>query len=201
MSLQDLTRRIGRPERDNRRLKLANGAVVAVLLDVALVGGAMPRAIPDIGGASSLALVAQESGRTVERTEEGLYLLTVVEPGYDLTVREIERSAKSSVLEMSGLVPTVTAGGVVMFRAMYDIAREREFEYTFSIPQSRGQTSRGTEGRRVSLVTRLFVTNDADTRLEELLGDYYTEEAQQMFDRRGYQSVAQLATLFGDGGV
>ena len=144
---------------------------------------------------------AQETGRAGGRTEKGLYLLTVVEPGYDVTVKETQRAATFSVLEMNGRVPTVTAGGVVLFRAVYDIARERKFEYTFSPPpregSATGATKREAEGRRVSVVTKVFMTNNPKTSLKELLGADYTPEAQQLFDQRGYQSVAQLAKLFG----
>jgi hypothetical protein len=141
-----------------------------------------------------------------QRTEKGLYLLKVVEPGYDVTVQEVERGANFSLLEISGLVPTITAGGVVLFRAVYDIAKERKFEYTFSPPPRAGQPSgastRGSEGRRLSaVVTKVFMTNDAKTTLMELLGDDCTEEAQKLFDLRGYQSVAQLANMFGGRGM
>src|SRR6187549_1939147 len=116
---------------------------------------------------------AQEPARGTERTEKGLYLLKVVEPGYDVTIKETERSANFSVLEMSGLVPTVTAGGVVLARAVYDIAQERKFEYTFSPPPRDGPPpavrARGSEGRRVSVVTKVFMTNDAKTTLKDLL--------------------------------
>jgi hypothetical protein len=145
--------------------------------------------------------IAQESGRGVGRTEKGLYLLRVVEPGYDVTVKEIERAPTFSTLEMSGVVPTITASGVVMFRAIYDIAKERKFEYVFVAPpgqgQPRGMAPRGSTGRQVSVVTKAFMINDAKTPLKELLGADYTTEAQQLFDLRGYQSVAELAKMFG----
>jgi hypothetical protein len=160
-----------------------------------------------IGASPAAPLAAQEPTRAAQRTDKGLYLLKVVEPGYDVTIKEIERAARFSVLEMSGLVPTMTAGGVVLFRAVYDIAKERKFEYTFSPPPREGQPSgasssaRGSEGRRVSVVTKVFMTNDAKTPLKELLGADYTEEAQQLFDLRGYQSVTQLARMFGGRGM
>jgi hypothetical protein len=47
------------------------------------------------------------------------------------------------------------------------------------------------------VVTKVFMTNDAKTTPKELLGADYTAEAQQLFDLRGYQSVAQLAKMFG----
>jgi hypothetical protein len=154
-----------------------------------------------IGASSAALLVAQEPGRVVQRTEKGLYLLKVVEPGYEVTVKEIERAPTFSVLEMSGLVPTTTAGGVVLFREMYDVAKERKFEYTFSAPPAQGQRAaagaRGREGRQSSLVTKVFMTNDAKTTLKDLLGADYTAEAQGLFDLRGYQSVAELAKMFG----
>ena len=152
---------------------------------------------------SILGAAAQEPKRATERTEKGLYLLKVVEPGYDVTVKETERGAAFSLLEMSGVVPTVTAAGVVLFRAVYDIAKERKFEFTF-IPPRREQppdsTARGAEGRRVSLVAKVFMTNDAKISLKELLGAEHTAEAQQLFDSTGYRSVAQLAALFGGRG-
>ncbi|MCR4375008.1 MAG: hypothetical protein NUW22_09180 [Acidobacteria bacterium] len=158
-----------------------------------------------MGGSPMATPVAQEQGRAGERTEKGLYLLKVVEPGYDVTVREIERAATFSVLEMGGVVPTMTAGGVILFRAVYEIARERKFEYTFSLPPGQGQpagaTSTWSGGRRIAVVTKVFMTNDAKTSLKELLGADYTEEAQKLFNLRGYQSVAQLAKMFGGRGM
>jgi hypothetical protein len=152
-------------------------------------------------GVSPATPAAQEAARGTDRTEKGLYLLKVVEPGYDVTIKETERTANFSVLEMSGVLPTVTAAGIVLFRAVYDIATERKFEYTFSPPPRDGPppavTGRGSEGRRVSLVTKVFMTNDPKTTLKDLLGADYTEEAQRLFDLRGYQSVAQMRGLFG----
>ena len=46
--VRELVARVGKLERDNRRWKLASGAVVAVLLAVALVGAVMPQEIPEI---------------------------------------------------------------------------------------------------------------------------------------------------------
>jgi hypothetical protein len=143
---------------------------------------------------------AQTAGLPAGRTEKGLYLLRVVEPGYDVTVKELDRQATYSVLEMNGVVPTVTAGGVVLFRAVYDIAIERKFEYTFSGP---GQGNPGNAapaggaGRSVAVVTKVFMTNDANMSLKDLMGGDFTAEAQGLFDNIGYRSVAQLAVLFG----
>ena len=44
----DIERRLERLERESRRLKVAGGAVVAVLLTVALVGAVMPQEIPEV---------------------------------------------------------------------------------------------------------------------------------------------------------
>jgi len=156
-----------------------------------------------VGMNTVVMLAAQQPGRAAERTDKGLYLLKVVESGYDVTVKEIERAPRYSVLEMTGLVPTVTAGGVVLFRAIHDIAKERGFEYTFSPPPPPGQpagTRGGSEGRRVSVVTKVFMTNDAKMALKELMGADYTDEAQKLFDLRGYLSVAALAKMFGGRG-
>jgi len=167
---------------------------LAVALSVALVS---------LGLASLQAAQQQDTPPAgAGRTDKGLYLLKVVEPGYDVTVTELERGPAFSVLEMKGLVPTVTAGGVVLFRAVYDIAKERGFEYTFSLPpgpETANTSTREAEGRRVSTVVKVFMTNDDKAPLKDLLGADYTEEAQKVFDLRGYQSVARLALLFGGG--
>ncbi len=61
-----LEQRVERLERENRRLKLAGGAVVAVLLIVALVGAVMPQGIPEVIDARMFRVV-DESG-TVRAT-------------------------------------------------------------------------------------------------------------------------------------
>jgi hypothetical protein len=107
--------------------------------------------------------------------------------------------------EHPAFTDTMFEKSVILFRAVYDIARERKFEYTFSLPPGQGQpagaTSTGSEGRRVAIVTKVFMTHDAKTSLKELLGADYTEAAQRLFNLRGYQSVAQLAKMFGGRGM
>jgi len=158
-----------------------------------------------IGVSPAAKPAAQEPARGTDRTEKGLYLLKVVEPGYDVTVKETERAPSFSVLEMSGLVQTVTSAGVVLYRAVYDIANERKFEYTFIPPPPGGSANaagaRGSEGRRIAMVTKVFMTNDTKTTLKDLLGADYTEESQRLFDQRGYQLVAQMKILFGGRGM
>ena len=95
-----------------------------------------------LGMNPSVMLAAQQAGRAGERTDKGLYVLKVVEPGYDVTVKEIERAPRYSVLEMTGLVPTITAGGVVLFRAMHDIAKERGFDTPSVLRRLRGNRPR-----------------------------------------------------------
>jgi hypothetical protein len=143
---------------------------------------------------------SQEVNPPLPRTDKGLYLQKVVEPGYDITVTEVERGARHSTIEIVGVVPTVAAGGIVMFKAVYDIAVERGFEYTFSTSRPLPSNETGTVpsgGRFVSIRAQVFFTNDANVALKDLLGDAHDERAQQMFDRIGYQSVTQLQLLFG----
>jgi hypothetical protein len=146
----------------------------------------------------------QASGPPLPRTDKGLYLLKVVEPGYDVTVAETERAATWSELEVRGVVPTVTAGGVVVFRAACDIAKERHFGFVFLAPSresgAQDTTARDGAGRHLSLVRKLFLTNDPKTPLRDLLGTDYSADAQQMYDQTGYRSVAQLQTLVGGRG-
>ena len=44
------------------------------------------------------------------------------------------------------------------------------------------------------------MTNDAKMSLKDLMGADYTNEAQKLFDLRGYLSVAELAKMFGGRG-
>jgi hypothetical protein len=142
----------------------------------------------------------QAVDRVPTRTERGLYLLKVVEPGYDITVTEVERGGQHSTVDMIGVVPTVTAGGTVMFKAIYDIAVERGFEYTFTTSRPLPPSDAAPlpeKGRYTSLRVKIFFTHDANVALKDLLGDEYDERAQRLFDQTGYQSVTRLKVLFG----
>jgi hypothetical protein len=132
-----------------------------------------------------------------DRADAPLYRLTINEPGYDVTVTEVERQPRYSLLETKGIVPTITAGGVVSSRASYDIARQRGFEYTFSLPIGPTVNSRGPEGRRLFSRVKLYLTNEPATSLSALLGSDYSAQAQRQFDATGYLSVKQMAALFG----
>ena len=154
-----------------------------------------------IGVNPAAVTAAQQPGRGADRTEKGFYLLKVVEPGYDVTVKEVERGAEIfRSLEMTGLVPTITAGGVVLFRAMYDIEQDVHLVLRH-VRGNRVERVRVVAGRRISVVTKVFMTNDAKMPLKELMGPDYTDEAQQLFNLRGYQSVAELAKMFGGRGM
>ena len=63
----ELEQRIERLERENRRLKVAGGAVVAVLLGVALVGAVMPLEIPGASEAEAVR-VLDEGGSATAHT-------------------------------------------------------------------------------------------------------------------------------------
>jgi hypothetical protein len=155
---------------------------------------------------STMVLLAQtpkpapaHSPTSQSRTEKGLYQINLVEPGYDVAAKEIERAPTYSMVEIQGLVPTMTAGGVVLFKVAHDIAKERGSEYVFILPAKSGQGAavRTEQGRRVSLVTKIFMVKDKNVGLKDLLGADYSEDAQQMFNMGGYRSVAELAKLVG----
>ena len=56
---------------------------------------------------------------------------------------------------------------------------------------------RQSDGRRLSDVVTVFMVKDSKTPLKELLGAGYSAEAQQLFDQRGYLSMAMFAKMFG----
>ena len=149
------------------------------------------------------AVLAQAPVPGESRTAKGLYLAKVVEPGYDVTVTETERGDNYSVLDIKGFVPTVTAGGMILFRALYVIGKERGFTHVFVVPprQPQAPPARRTEkGRDISAVTKVFLLKDPKTPLKELLGGDYSDNAQQLFNQQGYLSVAQLGALYGGRG-
>lgn len=127
-----------------------------------------------------------------------LYQQKVVEPGYDVTVIEIERAASCSELRVAGLIPTVTATGMITFRAIYHIARQRGAAYAFlgkaSSPPTEG---RSAEGWRIDTTIKVYFTNDPNTPLRDLMSSDHTTEAQAMFAKTGYVPIAQLEVLFG----
>lgn len=150
--------------------------------------------------AATMLTDAQSAPPQTDRTEKGLYRLRVVEPGHDVTVTETARASTHSVIEMTGIVPTITAGGTVLFRAIYDIAREREFTHFFA-PQPSGlsedRAPRTDAGRQVTVTARVYMTKDPKTPLKDLMGEDYSAAAQAAFDPRGYMPIATLAKMFG----
>ena len=163
------------------------------------VGAMTLTVLMGLGGLQAPA--AQQPSVVKSRTEKGLYQLKIVEPGFDVTVTETERRPQSSVLEMKGVVPTVTADGTTLFRAIYDIAKERGVEHIFTVPIPRGsrppRLPRQADGWHLNDVMTVYMFKDPKTPLKELLGADYSAEAQDLFDKLGYVSIANMAMLFG----
>jgi hypothetical protein len=109
--------------------------------------------------------------RALNQTDIQRYSLTIVEEGYDITVKEIERGPNFSLLEINiRESPTVTASGVVVAKAQFEIAKERGFEYYFLAP-SRREGGVGNEG---ILVGKTFFTNDNTVNRPGFSGDWFT---------------------------
>ena len=68
----DIEQRFERLERENRRLKLAGAAVVAVLLAVALVGAVMPQEIPEIVEARQFRVIDENGERRAMMSTDGI---------------------------------------------------------------------------------------------------------------------------------
>ena len=144
--------------------------------------------------------MSPEPGQAPERAAKELYELKVVESGYDVTIRETERGPTHSQIEfeMAVLPPTFIASAVVLFKAVYDVAKERGFEYAFISGPTANASPPQNDGRRRGAM-KVFLTKDRETPLRALLGADYSPVAQRQFDRAGWLSVTQFARMFGEG--
>lgn len=111
--------------------------------------------------------------------------------------REIERGPAYSLIEIdiSGARPSFGAGIVVLFKAVYDIAKERGFAYAFAVEPAANAPPPPGGAQRVATV-KVFMTKDRETPLQTLLGADHSQRAQEQFDREGWMSVRQLARMF-----
>jgi len=144
---------------------------------------------------AAVSLVSPSPPQTSARAANQLYQLTVKERGYEITVRETERGSAHSLIhmEIAGRPPTFTTGTVALFKAVYDIAKVRGFEYTFTFEQTMNAPRPPNGGQRMA--AKVFMTKDRRTALQALLGADYSEDAQGQFDRQGWMSVRQLTAI------
>jgi len=70
--VRELVARVGKLERDNRRLKLAGAGVVAVLLAVALVGAVLPQEIPEVIEAREFRVVDENGDHRARSVDFGV---------------------------------------------------------------------------------------------------------------------------------
>ena len=74
--LVEIAGRVQRLERDNRRLKLGAGALVAVLVAVPLVGAVLPAQVPEVIEARAFRVLDEQRGRyALALLQDGLVLL------------------------------------------------------------------------------------------------------------------------------
>ncbi len=146
----------------------------------------------------ALPLMVPQPAPAPARAGSQMYQVKLEERGYAITIREAEQGAAFSIIqiETTGSLPSFTTGAAAIFKAVYDIARARGFEYAFSIalPGAPPSPNAGPAGQRMS--AKVFMTKERRTSLKELLGPEYSPEAQRLFDREGWMSVTHLRTMF-----
>jgi hypothetical protein len=144
---------------------------------------------------SALPLMVPQPAQAAARAGNQLYQLRLEERGYAITIKEVGQGAAFSIIqiETTGLLPSFTTGAVAIFKAVYDIARARGFEYAVAINLP-GAPRTPNDGQRIAV--KVFMTKDRRTSLQELLGPEYSPEAQRRFDREGWMSVTQLRAMF-----
>lgn len=131
----------------------------------------------------STELVAQEA-----KKQEELFSMKVVEDGFNMSFSETERKSNYSIAKVSHQEGGSVASSTFIMRGFYKIAKLRECEYFFK--------AREWEDDSGDWIYKVYFFSDKDIRLEKLLGEDYSEEAQELFDELGYFAVKELDIFF-----
>jgi hypothetical protein len=112
----------------------------------------------------------------------------VKEEGYDITFTEIDRGANYSLVKVDLVEGPSVGSSMFLMKCAYDIAKERDFKYFFNVDLE--DDAKGDN--------KIFLTNDPNVPLKDLLGEDYSAESQEIFDDvEGYLSVWELGLMMG----
>lgn len=167
--IETISNRSGNVSRSMGTATIARLALLALL-----VCGPAGAAVPS----------AQKPGQAPARTGKEPYRETDRGPAHSLIEIEISPGPQS-----------FATGMVVLFKAVYDIAKERNFAYAFA-PEQAANASPPQSGAPGVVRVKVFMTKDREMPLRALLAGDYSERAQAQFDREGWMSIRQLARMF-----
>jgi hypothetical protein len=117
--------------------------------------------------------------------EPNLVEFEVKEDGYDITFKETERGENYSLVEIGYEEGASVGSSMILIKGVYEIAKQREFSHMFPVHLD-------DDGNMM----KVYFTNDASVSLEALLGDDYSDEAQEIYDDTGLLAMSMLKMMF-----
>jgi len=132
-----------------------------------------------------------DSSDSTSETPTELFSLDVKEDGYDITFTETERGKNYSLATVEIKEGTSVGSSMVIMKCVYEIAKQREFEYFIN-----ADLSPEDEQDENTSIMKIFFTNDKSVPLKELVGDAYSEDLQEVYDDLGLISLSMLKMMF-----
>jgi formylglycine-generating enzyme required for sulfatase activity len=120
---------------------------------------------------------------------EGLFYARWQYDEVDFTAEEIERTDDYSLLRLDGGMDSqdlsATGGSMILTRFAYELAKERGFKY-FIVADPGGNSDS----------IKVYLVNDTNIPLKDLVGDDYSEDLQEVYDDIGYVPVSMFGAVF-----
>ena len=112
----------------------------------------------------------------------------IIEDGFDMGFDEISREKKFSLVKVRHGEGMSVASSMFVMRGMYKIAQQRKCKIMF--------VSKEWEDKDQKRCDKVYEFNRARIPLKRLLGDDYSDEAQETFDESGYTKASEFDLFF-----
>ena len=112
----------------------------------------------------------------------------IIEDGFDMGFDEISREKKFSLIKVRHGEGMSVASSMFVMRGMYKIAQQRKCKIMF--------VSKEWEDKDENWCYKVYFFNRARIPLKRLLGDDYSDEAQETFDESGYTKASEFDLFF-----
>ena len=120
---------------------------------------------------------------------EKLFSKTHVEDKFDMRFAETVRETNYSIAKVTYKKGSSVGSSMFIFNGMYQIAKLRMVKYFFKAKEWQDNNN--------DWLYKVYFFNDKNTALKKLLGKDYSKEAQDLYDKLGYQVVKDLERVFG----